>query len=214
VSRIDLSIVGARVEPHALAPTLTFTLRVAVGDASPVHAVALRCQIQIEPGARRYTPEEGERLYEQFDDPLRWHDTLKPLLWTQVSVLVPRFERTIDVAVPVTCTYDLEVAAAKYFNALDAGEIPLLFQFSGTIFFAADDRFSIAPVPWDKDASYRLPVAVVRDLMDRSFPGSGWLRLSREQIDALQRFKGRHALMTFDQAVAALLARAEAEEPA
>jgi hypothetical protein len=214
MSQCRLTIVGARVEPHALAPTLTFTLRVAVGAAEAVHAMALRCQIQIEPGARRYAPAEGDRLYELFGEPVRWHDTLKPLLWTHVSVLVPGFTGTIDVDVPVTCTYDLEVAAAKYFHAMDGGEIPLLFLFSGTIFFAGDQRFSIAPVGWDEDASFRLPVALFRELMDRYFPNSAWLRLSREHVDALHRFKGRHAFTTFDHAIAALLARAEAEEPA
>jgi hypothetical protein len=214
MSRCRLAVVAARVEPHALVPTLTFTVRVAVGEAERVHAIALRCQIQIEPGARRYVPAEGERLYELFGEPIRWHDTLKPLLWTQLSVLVPSFTGTIDVDVPVTCSYDLEVAASKYFHALDDGEIPLLFQFSGTVFFAGDERFSVSPIGWDEDASYRLPVAVFREVMDRYFPNSAWLRLSREQIDALHRFKGRHALPTFDHAISTLLARAEAEEPA
>lgn len=214
MSRCRLAVVAARVEPHALVPTLTFTVRVAVGEAERVHAIALRCQIQIEPGARRYVPAEGERLYELFGEPIRWHDTLKPLLWTQLSVLVPSFTGTIDVDVPVTCSYDLEVAASKYFHALDDGEIPLLFQFSGTVFFAGDERFSVSPIGWDEDASFRLPVTVFREVMDRYFPNSAWLRLSREQIDALHRFKGRHALPTFDHAIGALLARAEAEEPA
>jgi hypothetical protein len=214
MSDCRLSIVGARVEPHAVAPTLLFTLRVAVGAAIPVHAIALRCQVQIEPGGRRYTPAEGDRLYELFGEPVRWHDTLKPLLWTHAAVLVPRFEGTIDLDVPIGCTYDLEVAAAKYFHALDGGEIPLLFLFSGTIFFAGDQRFSVAPVPWDKEAAYRLPVAVWRELMDRYFPNSAWLRLSREQVDALHRFKQRHAFTTFDRAIEALLARVEEEAPA
>jgi Family of unknown function (DUF6084) len=214
MSECRLSIVGARVEPHAAAPTLMFTLRVDVGEAALVHAVALRCQLQIETAGRRYTPAEGDRLYELFGEPARWHDTMRPLLWTHVSVLVPRFERTIDVDVPVACSYDLEVAAAKYFHALDNGEIPLLFLFSGTIFFAADQRFSVSPVPWDAEAAYRLPVALWRELMDRYFPNGTWLRLSRENLDALHRFKGRHGLPTFDAAVEALLARVDVQEPA
>jgi hypothetical protein len=213
MSECRLAIVGARVEPHAAAPTLIFTLRVDVGAATPVHALALRCQIQIEAGARRYAPAEGDRLYELFGEPARWHETLRPLLWTHVSVLVPRFEGTIDVDVPVACSYDLEVAAAKYFHALDGGEIPLLFLFSGTIFFAGDQRFSVSPVPWDSESAYRVPVALWRELMDRYFPGSTWIRLSRDTVDALQRFKARQGLPTFDAAVETLLARADVEEP-
>jgi hypothetical protein len=209
-----LSIIGARVEPHAAAPTLMFRLRAEVGADTPVHAMALHCQLQIEPRSRRYAEAEGERLYELFGEPERWHDTLRPLLWTHASVLVPRFEGTIDVDVPITCTYDLEVAAAKYFHALEDGEIPLLFLFSGTIFFVGDQRFNVTPVPWDKEAAYRLPIHLWRELMDRYFPNCTWLRLRRESLDALCRFKGRHALTTFDDAVEALLARANAQEPA
>jgi len=212
MSDYRLSVIGARVEPHAIAPTLTFTLRVDVGSTTPVHAIALRCELQIEPRSRRYAPAEGDRLYELFGEPVRWHETLRPLLWTRASVLVPRFQGTIDVDVPIACTYDLEVAAAKYFHALDAGDVPLLFLFSGTIFFAGDQRFSVAPVAWDKEAAYRLPVALWRELMNRYFPNSSWLRLRRENIDALHRFKGRRALTTFDDAVEALLAQAGEQE--
>jgi hypothetical protein len=202
MSQCHLTVVGARVEPHALVPTLTFTVRLTVGAGVRVHAAALRCHV----------PAEADRLYELFGEPVRWHDTLKPLLWTQVSIPVPGFTGTADVDVPVTCSYDLEVAASKYFHALDAGEIPLLFQFSGTVFFAGDGGFSVSPIGWDEDASYRLPVTLFRELMDRYFPNSTWLRLGRDQVDALQRFKGRHALPTFDHAISALLARVAAEE--
>jgi hypothetical protein len=48
--------------------------------------------------------------------------------------------------------------------------------------------------------------------MNRYFPNSSWLRLRRENIDALHRFKGRRALTTFDDAVEALLAQAGEQE--
>ena len=40
----------------------------------------------------------------------------------------------IDLQVP--CTYDLEVASARYLQGLDDGTIPLLLLFSGTVFVA------------------------------------------------------------------------------
>ena len=49
-------------------------------------------------------------------------------------------------------------------------------------------------MPWHRDATYRMPVRVWRELMDRYFPNSGWLRLQRETLDALMRFKARRAL--------------------
>ncbi len=50
------------------------------------------------------------------------------------------FDATTEVDLPITCTYDFEVAAAKYLHGLDGGEIPILLLFSGTIFRAPGDR--------------------------------------------------------------------------
>jgi len=44
--------------------------------------------------------------------------------------------------------------------------------------------------------------------MDRYFPNAGWLRLSRETIDRLQRFRAERALPTWEQAIEALLKEA------
>ena len=67
-------------------------------------------------------------------------------------------------------------------------------------------------IPWDKEAAFGLPVRLWRDLMDRYFPGSAWIRLRRENFDALYRFKGRRALPSWDDAVVALLKEAGASE--
>ena len=63
---------------------------------------------------------------------------------------------------PVECTYDFEVAGAKYIHSLADGEIPLLLLFSGTVFTRGESGFSAEPVPWDREASYRMPVSVWR----------------------------------------------------
>ena len=47
--------------------------------------------------------------------------------------MVPGFEGTTVIDLPITCTYDFEVVAAKYLEALEDGEVPLLFLFSGTM---------------------------------------------------------------------------------
>jgi hypothetical protein len=133
-------------------------------------------------------------------------------MWTYASLMVPSFENTTEIDVPVTCTYDFEVVAAKYLESLEQGEVPLLFLFSGTIFNRGLLGFSVEQVPWEKEAAYRLPVRLWRELMDRYFPGSAWIRLRRESFDALYRFKGRHALPTWDDAVEALLKNADTKE--
>jgi hypothetical protein len=44
--------------------------------------------------------------------------------------------------------------------------------------------------------------------MDLYFPNSGWLRVGRDTLDALQRFKASRALPTWDQALEQLLKQA------
>ena len=91
---------------------------------------------------------------------------------------------------PFSCSYDLELAPAKYFHALDDGDIPLLFLFSGTIFSESEHGgLAIERISWDCDARYRLPLATWRALMDGHWPDCGWLRLDRTTIDALLQFK-------------------------
>jgi hypothetical protein len=208
MSQLTFEIAGARAEPYAVVPTLAFALRIGEASGQPIHSMALRCQIQIEPRRRPYSAAEEVRLLELFGEPKRWGDTQKTLLWTQASLMVPGFTASTEVTLPITCTYDFEITAAKYFQALDEGEIPLLFLFSGTVFAKNGPGISVQPVPWEKEAAFRLPVRTWREVMDLYFPGSAWIRLRRESFDALHRFKGRRALPTWDDAVEALLAAA------
>jgi len=183
-------------------------LRVSEAAGNEVHALVLRCQIRIEPQRRRYSVEEEERLYELFGETPRWGDTLRPFLWSHVSAALGCFSGSTELDLPVGCTYDFEVTAAKYLHALAGGEVPLLLLFSGTAFTQGSGGFAAEPVGWDREASYRMPVAVWRDLMDQYFPNSGWLRLGRGTLDALQQFKASRALPTWDQALTQLLKEA------
>lgn len=205
MSDLAFTIIDARVEPYAVIPTLLFRLQITESSGERIHAIALRSQIQVEPRQRRYSHNEEDLLIELFGAPDRWSGTLRSLLWTQASLMVPGFEGTTVIDLPITCTYDFEVVAAKYLEALEDGEVPLLFLFSGTIFARGQLGFSVEQVPWEKEAKYRLPVRLWRDLMDRYFPGSAWIRLRRDSFDALYRFKGRHALLTWDDAIETLL---------
>ncbi len=56
--------------------------------------------------------------------------------------MVPGFTSVTETELPVPCTYDLEVASARYLQALDDGTIPLLLLFSGTVFIAHGDSHS------------------------------------------------------------------------
>ncbi len=190
---------------YAAAPTLLFRLRIRELTETPVQALALRCQIRVEPQKRRYSAAEAERLLDLFGQPSRWSDTLRPMQFAYVDKLIPGFVGQTEVDLPVVCTYDLEVAAGRYFSALEGGEIPLLLLFSGTVFYGGPQGFTVEQIPWHKEAACRLPVGVWQELMDTHFPGSGWLRLRRETIDRLGKFKAGRALPTWDDALNALL---------
>jgi Family of unknown function (DUF6084) len=189
-------------------PTIMFHLDVSETDGRSIHALVLRCQIRIEPQRRRYTSEEEERLYELFGDTPRWGDSLRPFLWTHVSTTVAGFEGRAAFELPVECTYDFDVAGAKYMHSLADGDIPLLLLFSGTVFTRGAAGFAAEPLSWTSEASYRMPVSVWRRMMDLYFPNSGWLRMRRDTLDRLQRFKMSHALPTWDQAFEHLLKEA------
>jgi len=171
-----------------------------------IHAIALRCQIRIEPHRRRYSAAEAQRLHDLFGDPSRWAETVKPIQLATVTTMVPSFTAVTETDLQVPCTYDLEVTSARYLHGLDDGTIPLLLLFSGTVFVANGDSFSVELVPWSAEASYRMPVSVWRELADTHFPGSAWLRCSRETLDELSAFKAKHALPTWDATLRALLA--------
>jgi Family of unknown function (DUF6084) len=209
---------GATAERYAATPTLTFALAIAERSGVAVHAIALRCQIRIEPHRRRYSADEAQRLHDLFGDPSRWAETVKPIQLATVTTMVPTFTAVTETELTVPVTYDLEVTSARYLQGLDDGTIPLLLLFSGTVFVANGDSFSVELVPWSAEASYRMPVSVWQELVDAHFPNSAWLRCSRQTLDELSAFKAKHALPTWDATLAALLAAAgeagEAGDPA
>ena len=209
---------GVTADKYAVTPSLTFQLAITERSGVRVHAIALRCQIRIEPHRRRYSAAEAERLHDLFGDPSRWAETVKPIQLATVSVMVPGFTAVTEVDLPVPCTYDLEVSSARYLHGLDDGTIPLILLFSGTVFVATAEGFTVELVPWSAEATYRMPVATWRELVDAHFPGRAWLPCGRDTLDALSAFKARHALPTWDATLNALLTQAhggaEAGEPA
>lgn len=215
---LTYQVEGAEPECYAAAPLLLFKLRVAErrseGEApTPVHSVVLRCQVRIEPARRRYSAPEQQRLLDLFSTPERWGQTLRPLLWAHASVVVPPFAGEQVVDLPVPCSFDFSLAATKYFDALEAGEIPLCFLFSGTIFYEAEGgALQVAQIPWDRESPFRLPAATWKGLMEAYYPNSSWLCLRKDVFDRLGQFKSRRGLATWEQALEGLLAAAE--EPA
>jgi hypothetical protein len=178
-----------------------------------IHSIALRAQIQIETTRRKYDAEEQERLRDLFDKPERWGHTLRNLLWAHASIVVPGFTGDILVDISVPCTFDFNVAATKYFNGVTHGDLPLVFQFSGTVFYQGpDETLQVSPISWDKESKFRLPLGVWKELMDKYYPNSAWLCLHRDAHERLYQYKVRNGIPTWEEAIERLLAASE--EPA
>nr|MBA2697314.1 hypothetical protein [Nocardioidaceae bacterium] len=195
-------------EPYAAAPQLTARLRIEEASGEPVHAIALRSQVRIEPQRRRYSEDEESGLLDMFGTRERWFDTLKPFMWMQCSAMVQGFTGITEVDLAMPCTYDFEVTWSKYLHALRESDIPVVFLFSGTVFTRGVSGFGVDQVPWDRESRYPIPVQVWRDMIDHYFPNTGWLRLQHETIEALSHYKSVRGLTTWEDAVASLLAKA------
>jgi Family of unknown function (DUF6084) len=189
---LHFKIEAAEAVEHAAAPLIALKLRVTNLPASEaIHTLTLRCQVQIEPAKRRYVPQEQEKLLDLFGTPERWSRTVRPLLWMNTTVAVPGFTDNVVVDLELPCT----------------------FEFSGTVFYqGADEALQVAQVPWDREANFRLPVSVWKEMMEMHFPNVAWLCLRRDVFEQLYEYKVRHGLPTWEQAISRALATGIADK--
>jgi hypothetical protein len=208
---LNFHIEGAEAVPFGAIPLLSFKLRISGAPADmSIHTVALRAQIQIDATRRKYTAQEQEKLRDLFGDPGSWSRTLRPMLWTHANVVIPQFSGQTLAELQIPCTFDFNVAATKYFHALEAGDLPLIFLFSGTVFYAdRDGSLQVAPISWDKEAKFRLRVETWRGLIESYYPNTAWLTLRKDVFERLYQYKVRSGIPTFEQALDRVLAAVE-----
>ncbi len=204
--RLSFAVQDAEAVAFAAVPTLRFALQIESAGGVAVRSVVLDVQLQIAARRRPYDAAAHDRLFELFGVPRDWGTTLRTLPWTRVTVVVPPFNGSTVVDVDVPCTYDLEVAASRYFQALQDGEVPLEFLFGGTVFYSGPQgHLQTGMIGWDQEAEFALPVRTWKELMDRHFAGTAWLRLSSERLDRLVAYRSRSKLASWDAVVDALL---------
>jgi hypothetical protein len=206
----DLSFLveSSEVVPFAAVPMLALKLQItnAIPDEA-IHTVALRCQIEIEVARRRYTPEAQARMRDLFGDPERWSQTLRSMLWTHANLVVSGFAGQVTVVdLQIPCTFDFNIAATKYFEGLSDGDIPLHLMFSGTVFYAdPNGQLQAAPISWEQETRYKLPVNTWREMMDTYYPNNAWLSLRRDVFDRLYLYKVQHGIPTWEQVLERML---------
>ena len=210
---LRFTIESAECVPFAAVPMIAFHLGVENSSGEAIHSIALHAQIKVEATRRRYSATEQEHLLDLFGERQRWGQTLRPMLWTHADVTVPALSDSCSVDLCVPCSFDFNVAATKYFYGLSEGDVPLLFLFSGSCFYESPNGgLSVAPVPWSKEARFRLPVGVWRGTMDRHYPNSAWLQIRQDVFDRLFQYKSQAGIATWEEALERLLD--PAREPA
>ena len=210
----DLELRGARRALRSRTPRCRRSCSACASprrSGAPVHAIALRCQIRIEPQRRRYRTDETEDVWSSCSaNPRSGASRCARSSWTHVATTVPGVHRrrprsTSRSRAPTTS----RSSGTRYFHSLADGEIPLLLLFSGTTFVAGDDGLSVTPVAWHEEASYRLPVSVWQAMMDLYLPEPGWLSPSAARPSTRSlRFQAARALPTWDLVVERLLKEA------
>jgi Family of unknown function (DUF6084) len=213
VPDLNLTVEGVSVVPFAVTPMLAFALRAVNRPAEErIHTAVLRSQIQLEVTRRHYSPAEEARLLDLFGQPGRWGQTLRTMLWTHATVVLPTFAGETMVNLQVPCTWDFNVAAMKYFHGLEDGEVPLSFLFSGSIFYqGGPGGLQVAPVSWETEARFRLPVRAWRELMEAYYPNVAWLELRRDVFERLYAYKVQAGIPTWEQVLERMLGAASEE---
>jgi hypothetical protein len=211
----DLSfrVEDAEAVPFAAAPIIALKLRVENADRNEtIHTVVLRSQIQIEAPRREYTDADKARLADLFGEPERWSRTLRAMLWTHAGTVINSFQGSVLVDLQVHCTFDFNVAATKYFHGVSDGDIPIILLFSGTVFYnGPEGNLQVAPISWDKETRYRLPLKVWQEMMAAYYPNSTWLSLRKDVFERVYEYKVKMGIPTWEATFESLLAAAEQE---
>lgn len=204
---LSFTVRDAATVPYAAVPTIGFTVAVENGvDNERVESILLNAQIRIETTRRSYSSAEKAELVELFGAPERWGQTLRSMLLAHTSVCIGPFTGETSAELPLVCTFDMNVAATKYFNGLEDGEVPLEFLFSGTVFHRDESgALQASPISWEAEAAYGLPLSTWTEMMALYYPNSAWLNLRRDVFDRIDNYRIDSGLPTFEAAFEKLL---------
>lgn len=195
-------------EPQRLAavPTLDFRLAIGTEGGESVQCIALTTSVRIAVALRSYDARTQERLVRLFGQPHQWAGSIKDLIWTQPTIVVPPFTGSTTVDVPVQCGQDMDLAANSYLHAMRDGDVPLRFMFYGTVFFVdGEGRLRTAQIPWEAEAEFMLPARQWHELRERFFGDRTWVPLDNDTFDRLQAYRTRQAYPSWNSTVDALL---------
>ncbi|EHR59851.1 DUF6084 family protein [Saccharomonospora cyanea] len=201
---LSWAITGVDTAPVDVVPTLRFRLRIACQDVR-VQSLTLAVSVRVAAALRDYTAGERRRLRGVFGTPEQWSSGIGDLVWARPVLHVAGFTGHTEVDVPVPCGQDVELASVSYLSALSDGDVPLRFQFSGTLFHGQPGQLAATRLPWDSEADYQLPVACWHRLREAYFGRHRWLRVEEPVYERLHDYRVRHAYRSPQEAIESLL---------
>jgi hypothetical protein len=215
VPDLNFQVAGVEAAARGLTPLMLFKLQITASDpADSIQGMLLNAQIQIQCPQREYNPGEKEKLVDLFGTPERWGQTLRNRLWTHSNTTLGAFTGEAEAMLPVACTFDLNLAATKYFYALENGEVPLLFLFSGSVFYSSTEgKLQVERISWNKECTYRMPVSRWTELMEEHYPNCAWLYLKQDVFHQLYEYRRRHGLASWEQTLESLLENQSVSSP-
>ncbi len=211
---LTFQVTGAEAVSNGITPLLHFKLRISNNPSDElVQALILQAQIQVQPAQRSYSPAEQEKLSELFGTPDRWNQTLRNRLWGHSGTTTGSFRGMVEVALPLPCTYDLNILASRFGYAVEGGDIPLVFLFSGSVFYAGSDgRLQVQRISWEKESEYRMPATLWRQAMRCHFPNTSWLTLRNDVFERLYAYRRDQGTGTWEATIERLLAQVQGLE--
>lgn len=210
---LTFRILRARTASESAVPEVRLEVEVdGAPPAADVQSILLRCQVQLEPASRTYDDAERSRLKELFGDASSWARGLRRLLWTQQTVVVPKFRQRTEFEIPLPCSTDLCCAISKYLDALTDGTVGVHVFFSGTVFISTTSGLQAHPIPWDREAALALPAPLWRRAIDEVFPETSIVALPRHLARRLHDARFELGAVDLDDALGRLLERARLEK--
>jgi hypothetical protein len=201
--QLDFSVTSVYAERRAPSPTIRFRMCVrAVGD--PLAALVVRYRVQIEPAHRGYAGGEQALIQELFGETEHANNGIRPLQWSDGAVALEAFADEAEFEVRVPCTYDMDVASAKYVNALRDGEIPVRLIFGGTAFRRTQTEV-VAETLAERQCATTVPLQTWHDALDAHFHRQAWIRVGRTTFDELCRYRAQHGLLDWESTLRELL---------
>ena len=69
----------------------------------------------------------------------------------------------------------------------------------------AGGALQIEQIPWDREAKYRLPVRIWKEMIDIYYPNVAWLCLRRDVFEKLSQYKMDRGIPTWEETLESII---------